>query len=161
MTQVTTTPLKDILALVISGGGVLVAAIVAIKGFIEYRLQGAAKRSDIFLAMRSRLRNDASFAKICDLLERNDPELAQIPLIERDRFIGFFEELAILKNSGLLNDSITLYMFGYFAIRCYDSTNFWAGLNRKQPLWSLFMDFAKQQKEAEQGFTFQRQRFRL
>ena len=38
---------------------------------------------------------------------------------------------------------VALYMFGYFAIRCHDSKNFWAGLNCEQVLWSLFMDFAR------------------
>jgi len=95
------------------------------------------------------------------MLEVDDPQLAEVPLIERDRFVGFFEELAILKNSGLLNDALVLYMFGYFAIRCYDSANFWAGLNRKQKLWSLFMDFAQEMKGADRKFTFERKRFRL
>lgn len=156
-----TLSVKDGLTLFISGAGVLVAAIVATKGFFEYRLQGAAKRSDIFLAMRTRLRSDKSFSDICDLLERDDPKLALISLVERDRFIGFFEELAILKNSGLLNESVTVYMFGYFVNRCYDSKNFWTGLNREQALWSLFMDFAKQMKEAERTFIFNRDQFHL
>jgi len=153
--------LKDILTLIISAAGVAVAVVVATKGFIEYRLQGSAKRSDIFLAMRTRLRGDPSFSKICDLLEEDDPKLAKLTVVERDRFIGFFEELAILANSGLLSESITFYMFGYFAIRCYDSENFWSGLNRDQPLWSLFMDFAERIKHAEASFTFDRRYFRL
>lgn len=75
--------------------------------------------------MRTRLRSDASFAKICDMLE-----------------------------------VVALYMFGYFAIRCHDSKNFWAGLNCEQVLWSLFMDFARQIKDAQREFSFKRKRFR-
>jgi hypothetical protein len=152
---------KDILTLIISGIGVAVAAVVATKSFIEYRLQGSAKRSEIFLNLRSRLRCDPGFVKICALLEKDDPALSEIPLIERDRFIGFFEELAILANSGLVNESVTFYMFGYFAIRCLDSTNFWINLNRKHDLWSAFMDFAEQMKETQRNFIFKKDLFHL
>lgn len=152
---------KDVLTLIISGSAVAVAAVSAVKALVEYRLQGAAKRSDIFLQMRSRLRSDASLAQICGMLEVDDARLKDLPLVERDRFIGFFEELAILRNSGLLNDTVSLYMFGYFAIRCYRSENFWFGLNRNQPLWSLFMDYAQQMEEAQQRFAFDRRDFKL
>jgi hypothetical protein len=152
---------KDILTLTISSLGVAVAAIAAFKGFIEYRLQGSAKRSDIFLNMRVRLRSDPSFANICSLLETDDPILAQIPTTERDRFLGFFEELAILANSGLLNDSITYYMFGYYAIRCLESKNFWTKLNRNHSLWSLFMDFAGRMKQMQESFAFRREDYDL
>jgi len=154
-------PLHDVLTLIIGAVGVGVAATSAVKALIEYRLQGAAKRSEVFLQMRSRLRSDASFSKICGMLEADSPQLAEVSLIERDRFIGFFEELAILKNSGLLKKTLVFYMFGYFAIRCNESTQFWAGLNRKQQLWSLFMDFAKEMKETEKTFVFNKRRFKL
>src|SRR5947208_449500 len=66
---------KDALTLVVSGSAVAVAAVSAVKALIEYRLQGAAKRSDIFLQMRSRLRSDSGFARICGMLEVDDPGL--------------------------------------------------------------------------------------
>jgi hypothetical protein len=132
-----------------------------IKGLVEYRKQGLTKRAEIFLEMRARLRQDDSFSKICDMLETDSAELRNIPLVERDRFIGFFEELALMSNSGLVNEQVTLYMFGYFAIRCYHSRNFWTGLNRDQPLWSLFMDFAKQMDRAHAQFKYDRKQFRL
>lgn len=139
----------------------VVAFVTLIKGLIEYRKQGLTKRAEVFLQMRARLRQDQSFSTICDLLERDSPELCNIPLVERDRFIGFFEELALMRNSGLINEEVTLYMFGYFAIRCYHSVNFWAGLNRKQPLWSMFMDFAQQMDKSHKAFKYDRRRFRL
>jgi len=113
--------LKDILTISLAAIGSAIALISLIKALIEYQKQGITKRSEIFLNMRSRLREDKSFSKICDFLERDDPKLREIPFVERDRFLAFFEELALLKNSGLINDEVTLYMFGYFAIRCVNS----------------------------------------
>lgn len=145
----------------ISAVTLLIAAILAVKAPREYKLQNATKRSEIFLQMRTRLRTDQSFASICDKLEVDAEELAAIPLIERDRFVGFFEELAILNNTGLISNALALYMFGYFAIKCYESKAFWKGLNRHQPLWSLFMDFAKRMSEEQKRFKFDRRKLRL
>jgi len=153
--------LKDMLTIFIAAIGTAVALISLIKALIEYQKQGITKRSEIFLNMRSRLREDESFSKICNLLERDDPKLKEIPLVDRDRFVGFFEELALLKNSGLINDEVTLYMFGYFAIRCLDSKNFWYNLNRGQPLWGAFMDFAKQMKSMHKVYSYDRSRYHL
>ncbi len=152
---------KDIAAAVIAGLSVLVAAFTLAKGLIEYRKQGVTKRVELFLQLRTRLRHDPVFVKICDLLEVDSKELQDIPLVERDRFIGFFEELALIRNSGLINDQVSLYMFGYFAIRCYQSSNFWHGLNRNQPFWSLFMDFAQQMESAQRTFQYDRRDFYL
>lgn len=153
--------LKDYLTLTIAAAGVVAAVGTMIKGLIEYRQQGVTKRAEIFLQMRARLRQDPSFSRICGLLELDSPELREIPLVERDRFVGFFEELALMKNSRLINDQVALYMFGYFAIRCYKSSNFWGDLNKNQPLWSLFMDFAQQMETAQRKFKYSPQAFRL
>jgi hypothetical protein len=152
---------KDITTAIIGSVGVLVAAFTLVKGLIEYRKQGVTKRAEIFLQLRTRLRQDPQFSRLCDLLEVNSPELRGIPLVERDRFIGFFEELALMRNSGLINDQVSLYMFGYFAIRCLHSKNFWHDLNRDQPLWALFVDFAQQMEAAQKSFKYEPKAFRL
>ena len=153
--------LKDILTISLAAVGSVIALVSLIKALIEYQKQGITKRSEIFLNMRSRLREDKSFSKICDLLERDDLKLREIPLVERDRFIGFFEELTLLRNSGLIKDEVTLYMFGYFAIRCIDSQNFWFDLNKDQSLWSAFMDFANHMKSMQKVYKYDRSRFHL
>lgn len=152
---------RDLAATIVGGAGVLVGSFALLKAFLEYRMQGIAKRAEIFLQLRSRLRQDPVFADICNLLETDSEALREIPLVERDRFVGFFEELALLRNSGFLNDHVTLYMFGYFAIRCHQSENFWFGLNRDQPLWSAFDDFAREMTVAHAEFVYDPRRFRL
>ena len=153
--------LKDTLTISVSAMTATVAVITAIKVLIEYRKQGVIKRAEIFLQMRTRLREDETFKNICDWLETDDEKLKDISLVEKDRFMGFFEEFALLKNSGFVNDQVSLYMFGYFAIRCLDSNNFWHGLNKDHQLWALFFDFAEQMKEANKVFKYERARFRL
>lgn len=149
-----TLELKDILTISIGAAGVTVATVTAIKALIEFQKQGITKRAEIFLQMRSRLREDPSFKQICQMLETDNEMLREISLIEKDRFLGFFEELALIKKSGFINDDVSLYMFGYFAIKCLDSENFWEGLNKSHNLWGLFMDFAAQMKNASESFVY-------
>ena len=153
--------LKDILTLILSGVVATIGLATLIKAIIEYQRSTATKRLELFLSMRTRLREDEEFKTICELLETDDPKLREIPLIQKDRFTGFFEELAIMRNSGLINDDVTLYMFGYFAIRCNQSENFWYGLNRNQPLWSLFFSFADDIEKAQNAFQFRKKRFHV
>lgn len=153
--------LKDIISITLGSLGSTIALVSLVKALIEYNKQGITKRSEIFLNMRSRLRQDESFSNICDLLERDDQKLRDIPLVERDRFVGFFEEFVLLKNSGLINDEVALYMFGYFAIKCIDSKNFWYNLNKEQPLWGAFMDFATQMKCMHKDYKYDCSRFHL
>jgi hypothetical protein len=111
--------------------------------------------------MRSRLREDSNFIEICELLEGDDPKLRAIPLVQKDRFTGFFEELAIMRNSGLMTDELALYMFGYYAILCDKSKNYWHGLNKKQALWSLFFDFASDMERQQKSYLYDRTRLNL
>jgi len=153
--------MKDIRTVIIGAVGVTVAVVTAIMALVEFRKQGITKRAEIFLQMRSRLREDASFKEICQMLETDNELLKQISLIEKDRFLGFFEELALIKKSGFINDDVSLYMFGYYAIKCLESENFWVGLNKSHNLWNLFMDFAHQMKAARDSFTYDGQNFHL
>ena len=152
---------KDTLTITIGAAGVTVATITAIKALIEFRKQGITKRAEMFLQMRSRLREDPSFKHICQLLETDDKKLREVSMIEKDRFLGFFEELALIKKSGFINDDVTLYMFGYFAVKCLESKNFWYNLNKPHDLWVVFMEFAQQMKEAQNSFSYDEKNFHL
>ena len=153
--------LKDLLTLVIGTCTVVIGLVTLIKGLIEFRKSTMTKRLELFLSMRSRLREDPEFKEICALLERDDPKLQDVPLVQKDRFTGFFEELAIMRNSGLMTDELALYMFGYYAIRCNKSKNYWSGLNREQVLWSLFFDFASDMERLQRSYRYDRSRLTL
>ena len=153
--------LKDILEISISSVVAVLALGTFIKAILEYKKNSNIKRLELFLNMRTRLRQDNDFIEICELLETDDKKLRNIPAIKKDRFTGFFEELAIMRNSGLMNDDVTLYMFGHYAIRCKQSENYWDGLNKNQPLWALFFDFATDMEKAHDKFKFEKSNYHV
>jgi hypothetical protein len=149
--------LKDIATII----GVVVAFIALIKGLIEYIKQGAQKRADHFLTMRKRLKENDNFKNICALLETDSMALKDVPFKDKRDFLGLFEEVAIGMNSKLIKLSVAHYMFGYYAIRCYESHCFWESVNRDSIYWIVFTDFAYQMKEMEKAFQFNRNKFRF
>ncbi len=152
---------EELLKIILSTLAAVIGLGTFIKAIIEYKKNSSVKRLELFLSMRTRLREDDEFKIICELLETDDLRLREIPLNQKDRFTGFFEELAIMHNSGLINDEITVYMFGYFAIQCNQSKNFWHGLNRDQPLWALFFSFADDMDKAQNKFKFIKSKFHI
>lgn len=140
---------RDIAAII----GVAVAAITLVKSGIEYTHQGAQKRADKFADMRIRFKDDQSFKNICDLLELDSSELVNIPFKDKRDFLGFFEEIAMLVNSRLIRVPVAHYMFGYYAIRCWESKNFWYEVNRESAYWFLFRDFVKKMRAIEANFS--------
>ena len=52
-------------------------------------------------------------------------------------------------------------MFGYYAIRIWESEHFWNNIQRWHDAWSLFRDFVEQMKPLEAAFKYRRRRFRL
>lgn len=64
--------------------------------------------------------------------------------------VGFFEEIALMMNSGLLKPRIAHYMFGYYAIACWKSEAFWSNMNRDSIYWALFKDFAEKMQQIEE-----------
>jgi hypothetical protein len=131
------------------------------KSIAEYIRQGSTKRAEQFIEMRSRLRENPVFINLCELLENDSPALRAIPLLDKDNFLGFFEELTLLWNSKVFNDETVYYMFGYYALRCHRSENFWSDLNRNQIQWSHFNDFVKRLEDIESTYRPSRRRFRL
>lgn len=141
--------------------GVVIALLALIKGLVEYIKQGSQKRAEHFLTIRKRLKENDVFKHICVLLETDDPELINVPFKDKRDFLGLFEEVAIGMNSGLIKLSVAHYMFGYYAIRCWESQYFWKDVNRDSIYWIVFKDFVKQMKEIEEAFQFKRRKFKF
>ena len=153
----TLSDIKDVATIL----GVVIALVALIKGLVEYIKQGAQKRAEHFLTMRKRLKENDVFKHICALLEMDDPELINVPFKDKRDFLGLFEEVAIGMNSGLIKLSVAHYMFGYYAIRCWESQHFWKDVNRDSIYWIVFKDFVKQMNELEKAFRFRRRKFRF
>lgn len=145
---------KDLATIV----GAVVAFVTLLKGVIEYTKQGAQKRAEHFIEMRKRLKENLTFKQICALTEGNDEQLKKLQFSDKRDFLGFFEEVALMVNSGLIKKEVAHYMFGYYALRCWESDSFWMGVNRDSPYWALFKDFATQMKEVEESFVFKRRK---
>jgi hypothetical protein len=64
-------------------------------------------------------------------------------------------------NSGLIRAEVAHYMFGYFAIKAYDSQHFWEGEDKSDRYWALFRDFAERMKEVDKSFRFNREKLRF
>jgi hypothetical protein len=155
--------LKDILTLILSGVVATVGFATLIKAVSEYQRNSVTKRLELFFEMRSRLLDDEGFKEIIGLLEPNyenedarRENLRQLPVAQKYRFLSFFEELAIMRNSKLINDEVMSYMFGYYAIRCESDKDFWFELDPKHPGWALFSNFVEDMDRAQSEFEFDR-----
>jgi hypothetical protein len=141
--------------------GAAIALVTLAKAVVEYTEQGAQKRVDRFLEMRKRFKENQSFTDICALLEHDQEELRNVAFHAKRDFLGFFEEIALLLNSGLIRPEVAQYMFGYYALKCWESEHFWVNVNRDGLYWSVFRDFAKRMAQMRQAFRFERRRFRF
>jgi hypothetical protein len=151
-TTVTIDSAKDLAALV----AVVIALGTLVKGVLEYQRQGAQKRAELFFSLEKQFLENEKFREIFELLERDDPKLAILPFRDKLHYLGYYEHIALMLNSDLLNPVVAHYMYGYYALRCADSKNFWAGVERDSPYWSLFMDFAGQMRALENSFDRQK-----
>jgi len=137
--------LKDTFAIV----GIIVAFLTFLKALSEYRRQGTIRRIEFFLEARKRLKGSENFQKIINLLEKESPDLKRVDLGDKIQFVGFFEEIALLVNSKVVDPKIANYMFGYYARKCWNSQHFWELESRPEkpldkwndPYWVIFRSF--------------------
>lgn len=112
------------------------------KGVLEFSLQGAQKRAEIFLKKHNEYFSNKSFNEIRTLLEKDNEELRAIGIEEKRAYLTFFEEVAVLKNTGLIKPDLAYYMYGYYATKCLESTHFWSNIHKKEIFWNVFIRFA-------------------
>lgn len=148
---------KDLAAIV----SVLVAAAVSVKALTEYVRQSAQKRADFFFSISKRIESNRTYVQILQMLEADDPKVAEVPLGDRRELLGLFEEVAILLNSGLVRESVAHYFFGYFAIDCWESGPMWTGLDRESPHWIVLRDFVSRMKDYGARASYDRSRYRF
>ena len=152
--------LKDAVDLTIIIGGII-TVITFVKGVFEYSRQGTQKRSEHFSELRMRFQENPLFKELAQELHENSPKLADRPFKEKRELLGFFEDIALMANSGLIRKNVVHYMFGYYMIHCWESDNFWKGLHRDSKYWALFRHFAEEMQEFEKSFSFEIKNYRL
>lgn len=136
---------------------VVVGLTTLIAGLISYRRQCAQHRGELLIRMRERFEGNESFKRICVLLETDHADLAQVPYKDKRELLGFFEEIALMLNSGFVRPEVARYMFGYYAMKCYESKNFCIITDLGKPskinfdgvYWKLFKGIVAAMKEGE------------
>lgn len=136
---------KDI-ALVVGG---IAALTTFLTGLVEYARQANLRRGEAFIAMRRRFLEDPLFREILNLLDRDDPRLAELPVQDRRNFVGFLEEVAIMCESKMIRPEIAHYMFGRYVTLADDSQNLWQGLDKQGRYWTLFRRYAIENRAME------------
>ncbi len=112
--------------------------------------------------MRRKFKENENFKNIAAWIDENDDRLRNISFKAKRDYVGFFQEVALMMNSGLVKRGTALYMFGYFAARCYDSEKFWErGIKKESIYWKLFRNFALQTKEKESPVGYDEKDFRI
>jgi hypothetical protein len=122
-----------------------------VKAIFEYGRQNRAKRFEIFQGLNKRF-DENEFLQLREMLDEDSPALATTGYTVKHNFLGFFEEIAISVKSDVMNAEVAFYMFGYYAIRCWESKNFWLGdkmIEKESIYWSLFRSFAKRMMEMQ------------
>jgi hypothetical protein len=148
---------KDLATIV----GVGVAAFTFVKAMLEYRQQGVQKRAQSYFDLERKFLEDKELREICVLLDTDDIKLSEVSSELKLQFLGFYEQVALMLNSKLIEPEVAHYMFGYHAVRCIDSANFWKGEDKESPYWALFRHFAQRMKEFENGFRFDNSKLRF
>lgn len=134
-------PLEYFKDLAIIAGGI-VAFVTFISGALEFARQGRQASATHFVDMRRRFLETPLFRDISNLLATDDPALLNIAIQDRRNYGAFFEEVALVMNSGIIKREVAHYMFGYYVLLTARSANFWEGLDRDGIYWSLFREFA-------------------
>jgi hypothetical protein len=102
----------------------VVGVLTLAKAIVEYVRQNALKRLEKFQEMKRKAETAEGFSKLCILLLEDDPEILKVERNVKEAFLSFYEEIALIHNSRLISTPVAHYMFGYYAIRCYDNQNF-------------------------------------
>jgi hypothetical protein len=123
---------------------VIALIVTVIRAAVEYSKQNLLKRFEKYQELSRDWFDDKDIQEIIGLLEE-DPKrkLLKMSYSKKEAFIGFYEEIGLMLESGIIKKRIAYYMFGYYTIRCYRNKDFWTDINIDSPYWSLFRRFAK------------------
>jgi hypothetical protein len=131
--------------------GVAATAVGFVMGYLEYLRQGRQRRAEKYFEL---VREFSKFDEILDLLRTDSPKLKKLKPFQRERFLGFYEDLALLINSGLIQEHLAFYTFGYWLEKAWNSTNFWQDpKNKEDSYWFLLRQLHFRMRAKEPGFV--------
>ena len=130
--------------------GVAAAVATFAGALLEYSRSAVLQRIEYFARIKEQFLRDAAFAELTELLETDDPRLAEVSVRDKFRYLYFFEEVALLLKARLIHDKVACYMFGYYALLCDRSQSFWSSsFPKDEAYWLLFFDFVNRMREVE------------
>jgi hypothetical protein len=148
------------LELAIRTGLAIIALATFWKAIYEYMQQRADKRAQQFIALRSSFRDNPAFQKIISHLY-GDEDFSTVDDVNRIEFMGFYEDLAFLMNSGLIRKEVAFYMFGGDVIKAWKNDRFWSKERKEEKEWALLKDFVGQMQEQGENFIYTRKTIKL
>lgn len=105
-------------------------------------------RTKFFLEQHRRLFDNPELYEITCLLDSDHPALANEKMWDKKRkFLTFIEEMALLVESGQINNNVAYYMFGYYAQCAKNGDNFQIGIDASKEYWGLFFNFVEKYEE--------------
>jgi AAA15 family ATPase/GTPase len=131
--------------------GAIALIVTVIRAVLEYSKQNHLARFEKYAELSKDWYGDKDIQEIIVLLG-DDPNgrLAKIHISKKEAFVGYYEEIALMLESGILKKQIAYYMFGYHTILCYENGNFWTKeMDLNDRYWTLFRRFAKLMKKID------------
>jgi hypothetical protein len=129
---------------------IAVTAIGLVMGYFEYLRQGRQRRAEKYFEL---VREFGKYDEILDLLQTDSPKLKKLRSSQRERFLGFYEDLALLVHSGLIQEHLAFYAFGYWLEKVWTSKNFWHdSKNKENGYWFLLRQLQFRMKAREEKF---------
>jgi hypothetical protein len=132
------------IAVAATGGLSLIVAVgTLVKAVVEFRLQNRLKRFEKYQQMNRFYTDDPTLTALRDALRTGGEVLATYDVIEKYKFMAFYEDIAMMCQSGLMRMEVAAYLFGYDARQASNLPEFVANLGdiRSDQNWALFWSF--------------------
>lgn len=139
-------------AVIISTLTLMIGLVALYKSIVEYRNNGILKRFEKFQEMRLRFRTEDDLEIIRKHLSDSNADWKTVTYHTKEHFLGFYEEIALMNQSGLINTELTHYMFGYYAISAFENPGFRDKINLDSPYWVLFCSFCEKMIAERKNF---------
>jgi hypothetical protein len=125
-------------------------AVGLVMGYFEFLRQGRQRRSEKYFEL---VKEFSKYDDVIDLLRDDSPKLRKLKPSRRESFLGFYEDLALLLNSGLIQEHLAVYAFGYWLEKAWNSKYFWDDpKNRENGYWFLMRQLHFRILAREKGF---------
>jgi len=134
--------------------GVFGSFILVLLAYLQYYKAEKQKRAEHFFKLRDKYNADATFVKIRETIDStgNNDISHEIKPDEKRKFLGFYEEIAIMVNSKLITEELAFYMFGYYAINGYKLPVFKEYIDDEPEYWEVFKRFVEKMEIQEKKF---------